>query len=98
MIRVLVPLRRTIDESHPILIGRGLLPRLSVDLRRRALAARYIVVTDRVLAPGPGRRLLASLRRRGLLADAVVLPAGERSKSRRVRDRLEDRLIALGAD
>lgn len=98
MIRVPLRLRRMVDESHPILIGRGLLPRLSVDLRRRAIASRYIVVTDQTLSPGHGRRLLASLRRRGLAVDAVVLPAGERHKSRRVRDLLEDRLIGLGAD
>ncbi|HEV8198725.1 MAG TPA: 3-dehydroquinate synthase [Candidatus Polarisedimenticolia bacterium] len=98
MIRVPVRLRRQVDETHDVRIGRGLGPRLSVDLRRRALASRYVVVTDRVLWPKHGRRLLAALKRRGLRADAVVIPAGERNKTRRVRDRIEDTLIRLGAD
>ena len=98
MIRVAVRLRRSVDESHVIRIGRGLGPRISVDLRRRALARRYVVVTDTTLAAGHGRRLAAALRRRGLPTDLVAVPAGEASKTRRVRDRLEDRLIALGAD
>jgi len=98
VIRVAVRLRRTVDESHPIRIGRGLGPRISVDLRRRALARRYVVVTDANLATRHGRLLAGFLRRRGLPTDLVVVPAGETSKSRKVRDRLEDRLIALGAD
>jgi len=98
VIRVPIRLRRIVDESHEIRIGRGLGPRISVDLRRRGLARRYVIVTDSHLAARPGRRLLGSLRRRGLHADLLVVPAGEAHKSRRVRDGLEDRLIDLGAD
>jgi 3-dehydroquinate synthase len=87
-----------VDESHDIRIGRSLGARLSVDLRRRAFAARYVVVADRRLAPRHGRRLLASLRRRGLHADLLAVPGGEASKTRAVRDRLEDALLRLGAD
>ena len=98
MIRVPIRLRRSSSEAHEIRIGRGLGPRISVHLRRLGLARRYVVVTDSHLASGPGRRLLGSLRRRGLHADLLVIPAGERYKSRRVRDGLEDRLVDLGAD
>ena len=98
MIRVPVRLRQRVDQTHEVRIGRGLGPRLSVDLRKRGLAARYVVVTDRTLLPRHGRRLLAGLRRRGLRADILTIPAGERSKTRRVRDALEDALIRLGAD
>jgi 3-dehydroquinate synthase len=98
VIRVQVRLRRQVDETHEVQIGRGLGPRLSVDLRKRGLASRYVVVTDRTLLRRYGRRLLAGLRRRGLRADLAVIPEGERSKTRRVRDRLEDTLIRLGAD
>jgi 3-dehydroquinate synthase len=98
VIRVPVRLRRILDESHDIRIGRGLGARLSVDLRRRGLAARYVVVADRRLLPRHGRRLLASLRRRGLQADLIAVAGGEGSKTRAVRDRLEDALLRLGAD
>ena len=46
MIRVPVSLRRTVDESHDIRIGRGLGPRISVDLRRLSVGQRYIIVTE----------------------------------------------------
>src|SRR2546428_13110891 len=44
-----------------------------------------------------GDSLLAAFRRRGLTADLVSFPAGEGSKSRRVRDEIEDGIIRLGA-
>lgn len=96
MIRVPVRLRRTVDDSHEIQIGRGLSPRISVDLRRRRIGQRYIIVTESNLHRRFGNPLLAAFRRRGLSADLVTFPAGEASKTRRGRDALEDRIIALG--
>lgn len=97
MIRVRVRLRRTEDRSYEIRIGRGLGPRLSVDLRKRRLAQRYVIVTDSHLRAPYGRALLATLRRRRLEADLISFPAGEGSKTRRGRDRIEDMIIELGA-
>lgn len=96
MIRIPVRLRRTVDESHDIRIGRGLGPRISVDLRRRAIGRRYVIVTESNIQRRYGTPLLAAFRRRGLKADLVAFPAGEASKNRRVRDLLEDSIIALG--
>jgi 3-dehydroquinate synthase len=96
VIRVPVRLRRTVDDSHDIRIGRGLGPRISVDLRRRPVGQRYIIVTDSSIHRRYGSPLLAAFRRRGLKTDLVAFPAGEASKTRRVRDLLEDRIIALG--
>jgi 3-dehydroquinate synthase len=97
VIRVPVRLRRTTDESHEIFIGRGLGPRLSVDLKRRRLGQRYIIVTDSHLVRPAGEPLLANFRRRGLTTHLVSFPAGEGSKSRRVRDQIEDALLGLRA-
>ncbi len=97
MIRVPVRLRRTVDESYGICIGCGLGPRLSVDLRRRRLGRRYIIVTDSHLHNAEGEAMLAIFKRRGLTADLVSFPAGEGSKTRRVRDEIEDAIIDLGA-
>ena len=96
MIRIPVRPRRPPEPVYEIRIGRGLGPRISVDLRRRRLAGRYIIVTDSHLQR-QGEALLAAFRRRGLQADVISFPAGEPSKSRRVRDELEDGIIALGA-
>ena len=96
MIRVPVRLRRTLDESYEIRIGRGLGPRISVDLRRRRLGRRYVIVTDSHLHGTAGEAMLATFKRRGLAADLISFPAGEGSKTRRVRDELEDGIIELG--
>src|SRR3989454_261462 len=77
-------------------MGGGWGRRLRVALRKNPRGRRYVVVTD----PPPtrhGESLLAAFRRRGLTADLVSFPAGEGSKSRRVRDEIEDGIIRLGA-
>lgn len=84
------------DESYDVRIGRGLAPRMTVALRKRRLAQRYIVITDSNLRR-QGDALQAAFRRRGLSADLISFPAGEASKSRRVRDEIEDGVIGLGA-
>ncbi len=97
MIRLHVRPGRPADETHEIRIGRGLGPRISVDLRRRRVGHNYIIITDAHLVRGHGAVLLAAFRRRGLTTHLHAIPAGETSKTRRVRDRLEDAIIALGA-
>src|SRR5258705_10578582 len=77
-------------------MGRSLGPRMTVALRKKPLARPYIIVTDSHLAR-QGESLLAAFRRRGLTADLVSFPAGEGSKSRRIRDEIEDGIIRLGA-
>ncbi len=89
-------LRRVVDDSYDVRIGRGLGPRITVALRKRPLGRRYIIVTDSHLHR-QGESLLAAFRRRGLTCDLVSFPAGEGSKSRRVRDEIEDGIIRLGA-
>ena len=96
MIRVPIKLRRVADESYDVRIGRGLGPRLTVALHKKPLGRRYVIVTDSHLTRH-GESLLAAFRRRGLTADLVSFPAGEGSKSRRVRDEIEDGIIRLGA-
>src|SRR5262249_18372160 len=69
---------------------------LTVALRKHPLGERYIVITDAHLQR-QGGTLQAAFRRRGLTCDLVSFPAGEGSKSRRVRDEIEDGVIRLGA-
>jgi 3-dehydroquinate synthase len=96
VIRVAVRPRRGGSEGYVIRIGRGLVPRLTVDLRRRRLGRQYVIVTDSNLHASFGEPLRAAFRRRGLTADLISFPAGEVSKTRRVRDELEDGILELG--
>jgi len=96
VIRVPINLRRVADESYDVRIGRGLGPRMTVALRKSRLGQRYVIITDAHLNR-QGESLLAAFRRRGLTCDLISFPAGEGSKSRRVRDEVEDGIIRLGA-
>jgi 3-dehydroquinate synthase len=69
---------------------------MTVALRKSRLAQRYVIITDSHLNR-QGESLQAAFRRRGLGCDLVSFPAGEGSKSRRVRDEIEDGIIRLGA-
>jgi 3-dehydroquinate synthase len=96
VIRVPINLRRVANESYDVRIGRGLGPRMTVALRKSHLGQRYVIITDSHLER-QGESLQAAFRRRGLTCDFVSFPAGEGSKSRRVRDEIEDGIIQLGA-
>ncbi len=68
---------------------------------RLAAAARgttLFLVTDRNVHSYHGETLERMLAGRGARFRTIVLPTGERNKSRRTRDRLEDELIRSGAD
>ena len=81
---------------YPLQAGPGLLSRLPAQLSRLLPAHRYFVITDRHVARLYGRRLLAALRRRGIDATLLAVPAGERAKTRATKAHLEDRMIAAG--
>ena len=78
-------------------MGSGLFTRLAADLAAEPAADRYVIITDRKVGGLYGERLQRSLARAGLRVDRLAFPAGERSKTRETKQRIEDRLAALGA-
>ena len=91
-----VRLRRTTDDSYDIIVGEDLFPRIAKDLRRKPLGFRYAVISDATVMRLYGRSLVKLLREAGLQADGLAFPAGEKSKSRKVKEKLEDDLSRLG--
>ena len=82
--------------SYPVHVGNGLLRSLSRSLRETAPAHRYFIITDSNVGRLYGRRCLSLLKRAGLDAHLLSVPAGERSKTRETKSKLEDRILALG--
>ena len=78
-------------------VGHGLFGRLAADLAARPLADRYFVVSDRRVSSLYSGDLLRVLERAGLRADRITFPRGEAAKTRVTKQRIEDRLLALGA-
>ncbi len=93
--RIRVRLRGGPAPSYPVHVGHGILASLARRLPDAVPAHRYFLVTDSNVARLYGRRCLALLRRAGLDARLLAVPAGERSKTREVKARLEDRILAL---
>ena len=84
-------------REYDILIEQGLLARAG-ELCRAALprAGRIAVVTDSTVGPLYGERVLASLRAAGFEAGLVTVPAGEKSKSVPMLEKLYDAFMDLG--
>lgn len=84
-------------REYDILIERGLLGRAG-ELCGAVLpeARRLAVVTDSSVGPLYGERVLSSLRGAGFTAELVTVPAGEKSKSVPMLEKLYDAFMALG--
>lgn len=71
---------------------------IAARLRAISRGATVFVVTDANVRRLHGRALEASLSRGSVDFRTMVVPPGERSKSRRTRDMLEDRMIRAGVE
>ncbi|MCI0569014.1 MAG: 3-dehydroquinate synthase [Acidobacteria bacterium] len=94
--RLTVRFSRPSGGHYPVFVGSGILRHLPRILRRFAPAHRYFLITDSTVARLHGRAVHSALRKSGLRADFLMVAAGERSKTRESKARLEDRMLALG--
>lgn len=86
------------ERAYPILIEAGLLAGVGADLKKRAIAKRYGIIADSMVAGLYGDKLLASLRDAGLAAELITFPAGEASKNLATIAELASALARLGFD
>src|SRR5262245_31145408 len=80
-----------------ILLGAGILRDLPQLLASLGPRRPLFLLTDRRIRDLHAARLLGALRRAGWSARLLAVPAGERAKTREMKARLEDHLLALGA-
>jgi 3-dehydroquinate synthase len=92
---VTVPLGR---RSYQIEIGAGLLDHAGMTIQALAPGARCAVVTDAQVASLHLNPLLDGLARAGMIAERIVVPAGETSKSFRQLEVLCDALLDQGLE
>lgn len=90
--KVRVKLQGRHGRSYDILLGSGLFDRLVKDLRRKEPDSRYAIITDSNVHDLYALSLKKSL---GQAADLITFKAGEKSKTRRVKERIEDRMLEL---
>ncbi|MFO8058072.1 MAG: 3-dehydroquinate synthase [bacterium] len=94
--KVRVKLRRTVDDSYDLVVGSALMERLAADLRRAPLGDRYVVISDSTVMKLHGNELTECLRKAGLKVDRIGFPEGESSKSRKMKQYLEEHMLGLG--
>lgn len=94
---VKVNLRNIVDTSYKIVIGTSL-KQIAQDIVRLRPGGRYVVITDTNVKKLYGEPFVKLLSRHTDNAKLLTVPAGERSKNRRTKEFLEDRLIAFGAN
>ena len=91
-------LKRMVDDSYDIEIGHSLRPTLIDDLKNglAGKANRYAVVTDSIVEKLYGRAVYEDLLENGFNADIFVIPEGEKSKTRAMKEFLEDSMLEKG--
>ncbi len=77
-------------------VGSGILDSCVEELAEHWSGCRLVLISDETVASLHGESLQERLLDRGLTVDLLRFPAGEASKSRQTRDRIEDALLGLG--
>jgi 3-dehydroquinate synthase len=85
-------------RSYTVEIATGLLDRAGENLARFACRGRLVIVSDTNVWEAQGATLVRGLASGGIAAEAVLVPAGEESKSWAGLQSLTDRLLALGVE
>ncbi len=90
-----VNLKNESDNSYDILIGSWLLKSLAEDLKKNSAANEYAIITDSNVAKIYGEKLLKDFEKNNLHAHLIVFPAGEKSKTRATKEKIENHMMNL---
>ena len=88
-----VEINENASSSYDILIGRGLFDNLADELKKNPIANSYAVISDSNVGIAHGRRLVKNFRSGGINAHLFTFAAGEKSKSRRTKEIIEDEML-----
>ena len=91
---VKVDLREEIDNSYDIVIGNGLLDSLAMELKK-VPANEFAVITDSNIAGTYGKKLINSLKKENIDVHLITFSAGEKSKSRKTKEKIENEMLRL---
>lgn len=91
-----VALQKVVDTSYDIEIGESLFESLVDDLKRGIVqnVSKYAIITDSKVEPLYGQPLLELLLRNGFQVELFSFPAGEKSKTRETKAKLEDEMLS----
>ncbi|MCR5691571.1 MAG: 3-dehydroquinate synthase [Eubacterium sp.] len=93
-----VQLKKVVDDSYDVQIGRNLIPQLIQDIKNGLTGniKKFAVITDSTVEKLYATPILVELHRSGFKSDIFVFPAGEKSKVRKTKEEIEDAMLAKG--
>ncbi|MTT30433.1 3-dehydroquinate synthase [Terrilactibacillus sp. BCM23-1] len=93
-----VELKRVVDDSYNIEIGRQLFPKLVEDINHGLIknVNRLAILSDSVVSKFYGDKLLHLLKEAGYDCHLFTVPNGEKTKNRETKTDIEDQMLALG--
>lgn len=91
-------LKKVVDDSYDIEIGHDLYDTLIDDLKNGLCGKvkKFAVVTDSTVVELYGRKIYDMINNAGFTADLFVIPEGEKSKTRQMKEFVEDSMLDKG--
>lgn len=93
-----VELKKIVDDSYDIEIGYDLIDSLISDLETGLVGKihRFAVITDSNVKPLYAKPICERLVKAGFSVDLFAFPAGEKNKTRRTKEKIEDAMLEKG--
>lgn len=91
-----VDLKEEVGNSYDIAIGRGLFDDIAIELKNKPIANAYAIITDSNVGKIYGKKLLKNIQDNNLHAHLIIFPAGEKSKTRKTKEKIENEMLNLG--
>lgn len=93
-----VELKKVVDDSYEIEIGYELEDKLISDLKNGLVGKvhKFAVITDSIVKDLYADKILTMLQNVGYQADLFVFQEGEKQKTRKTKEEIEDAMLAKG--
>ncbi|MFC1768136.1 3-dehydroquinate synthase [Nanoarchaeota archaeon] len=93
-----VNLKKRVDNSYPIYIGSNLTKFISSDLKKKKFGNQYLIISCTTSGKLFGKKLLQSLRKKGLIANLLIFKEGEQNKNLRTYSKIIEKVNTYGLD
>ena len=93
-----VELKKIVDDSYDVEIGNNLADKLISDLKNGLVGNinKFVVVTDSIVKDLYAKKIYEKLISSGFKSDIIIFDAGEKSKTRKTKEFVEDSMIIKG--
>ena len=93
-----VELKKLVDDSYEIEIGFGLQQQFIKDIKNGLVGEikKFAVITDSIVKDLYAEKIYQLLLEQGYTADLFVFEAGEKSKTRKTKENIEDAMLEKG--